>query len=137
MSDLLSIGRSGVLAYRAALTAVGENVANANTDGYTRRSVTITESGVSSSTNYQYRSNANFGGADVNSVQRVYDDYKANYARLATSDAAKSDTKSQWLQTTETALDDSDVGLGVKMSSVFTSAESLATDVNSAPIARR
>lgn len=133
MSDLLSIGRSGVLAYRAALTAVGENVSNANTEGYTRRTVTLSESAVSSSTSYQYKSNAVFGGADVASVQRVYDDYKTNYARLATSDAAKADAKSQWLQTTESALDDSDVGLGVKMSSVFTSAESLATDVDSAP----
>jgi len=133
MTDLLSIGRSGVLAYRAALTAVGENVSNADTEGYARRSVVINESAISSSTNYQYRSNANFGGADIGAVQRVNDEYKSSYARLATSDAAKADTKSQWLQTAETALDDSDVGLGVKMSSVFTSAESLATDVNSNP----
>lgn len=131
MSDLLSIGKSGVLAYRAALSAVGENVSNAETAGYTRRTVTLTESGVSSSNNYQFRSASVFGGADVTSIQRVYDDYKTSFARLSQSDAGRADTKSQWLQTAETALDDSDVGVGVRMSAVFTSAESLATDVNS------
>ena len=32
MSDLLTIGRSGVIAYRAALSTVGENVSNAETE---------------------------------------------------------------------------------------------------------
>lgn len=131
MSDLLSIGRSGVVAYRAALTAVGENVTNAQTDGYTRREVTLQESGVATSSSYQYRASAIFGGAQISNVQRVYDDYKSSAARLAISDAGRSDAKTQWLQTTETALNDSDVGLGVKLSGVFTSAESLGTDVNS------
>ena len=41
MSDLLSIGASGVRAYQTALTAVGENIANVGTDGYSRRTVTM------------------------------------------------------------------------------------------------
>jgi flagellar hook-associated protein 1 FlgK len=131
MSDLLSIGRSGIIAYRAALSTVGENVSNANSDGYTQRTVTLTESGVSASTNYQYRSTTVFGGVDISSVQRVYDDYKTTYARTSVSDAGSSDAKLQWLQTTETALNDSASGLGVKLTSVFSSAEALATDVNS------
>lgn len=131
MSDLLSIGRSGVIAYRAALSAVGENVTNAQSEGYTRRVVTLKESGVATSSSYQYRANAIFGGADISDVQRVYDDYKSSAARLAVSDAGHADAKTQWLQTAESALDDSDVGLGVKLSGVFTAAESLGTDVNS------
>jgi flagellar hook-associated protein 1 FlgK len=131
MSDLLAIGRSGVIAYRAALSATGENVANAETEGFTRRTVQIKESGLSASSSYQYRSLAVFGGSNVGSVQRVYDDYRSAYARLSISEAARNDTKAQWLQTAEGALDDSDVGLGVKLSSVFTAAESLSTDVSS------
>jgi len=94
MSDLLSIGRSGVLAYRAALSATGENVANAETEGYNRRTVTLKESSVSGSSNYQYRAATTFGGTDLASVQRVYDDYKASFVRLSVSDAARADTKS-------------------------------------------
>jgi flagellar hook-associated protein 1 FlgK len=133
MSDLLSIGRSGVVAYRAALAATGENVSNAETEGYSRRVVTIKESSVAVSSNYQYRSTAIFGGADIGSIKRVYDDYKLAYARLSTSSAGYADTKVQWMQVTENALDDSEVGLGVKLSAVFAAGETLSTDASSDP----
>lgn len=133
MSDLLQIGRSGVVAYSAALATVGENVSNADSEGYSRRTVTIGEATPAASSNYQYRSTSLLAGANVESVQRVYDDYKTSYARFANSAAGAADAKAQWLGTAETALDDSDIGLGVKMSTVFTSAEALGTDVNSDP----
>lgn len=131
MSDLLQIGRSGVIAYRAALATVGENVSNAETEGYTRRKAVLTESAASSSNNYIYKSSAIFGGVEVGSVQRVFDNYRSSYARFANSEAARADAKATWLDTAEAALDDSNVGLGVKMASVFTSAEALSSDVSS------
>ena len=131
MSDLLTIGRSGVIAYRAALSTVGENVSNAETEGYTRRTVTLQESAVSSSNDYQYRSSAVFGGVNVGSVQRIFDNYKASYARFSNSEAERAKAQSAWLGVGEAALDDSDVGLGVKMSAVFTAAEGLSADVQS------
>ena len=39
MSDLLSIGASGVLAYQTALTTVSDNIANTGVAGYSRRQV--------------------------------------------------------------------------------------------------
>ncbi|WP_340313858.1 flagellar hook-associated protein FlgK [Rhizorhabdus argentea] len=131
MTDLLNIGRSGVVAYRAALSTVGENVSNAETEGYTRRTVTLRESAVSTSNDFRYRSSAVFGGVNVDSVQRVFDNYRSAYSRFANSEASRSDVKATWLDTAEGALDDSDVGLGVKMASVFTSAEALSADVSS------
>ena len=131
MSDLLGIGRSGVVAYRAALSTVGENVSNAETEGYTRRTVSLTESAVSTSNNFQYRSSAVFGGVNVTSVQRVFDNYRSAYARFANSESGHAEAKATWLDTAEGALDDSDVGLGVKMGTVFTSAEALSADVTS------
>ena len=41
MSDLLSIGASGVRAYQTALTTTSENIANAGNASYVRRSATI------------------------------------------------------------------------------------------------
>lgn len=131
MSDLLQIGRSGVLAYRAALSTVGENVSNAETEGYTRRKVNLTESATAASNSFIYRSSAVFGGVEVGSVQRVFDNYRSTYARFANSESARADAKANWLSTAEAALDDSNVGLGVKMSSVFTAAEGLSADVSS------
>ena len=41
MSDLLSIGSSGVTAYQRALATVSNNIANVNTEGYTRQDVSL------------------------------------------------------------------------------------------------
>ncbi|WP_411290775.1 flagellar basal body protein [Sphingorhabdus sp.] len=43
MSDLLAIGASGIKAYSRALSVVGDNIANAQTDGYVRRTVRLEE----------------------------------------------------------------------------------------------
>jgi flagellar hook-associated protein 1 FlgK len=133
MSDLLQIGRSGVLAYSAALSTVGENVSNADSEGYSRRTVTLAEVSPPSGESYEYRSSSLLSGTNIQSIQRVYDQYKTSYAQFANSAAGAADAKAQWLGTAQTALDDSDIGLGVKMSSVFTSVEALSTDVGSDP----
>lgn len=41
MTDLLRIGASGVRAYQAALAVTGDNVANADTENYVRRSLSL------------------------------------------------------------------------------------------------
>ena len=42
-SDLLSIARSGAMAARVALDVTAQNIANASSDGYVRRSVRLAE----------------------------------------------------------------------------------------------
>ena len=42
-SDLLSIGKSGTMAARVALDVTAQNITNASTDGYIRRSVILSE----------------------------------------------------------------------------------------------
>ncbi len=37
MASLFDIGKSGIQAYRQALTVTGQNIANINTEGYHRR----------------------------------------------------------------------------------------------------
>ena len=43
MSDLLSVGASGLRAYGRALSNVGDNIANAQTPGYARRTTRLEE----------------------------------------------------------------------------------------------
>ena len=43
MSSLFEIGKSGVQAYRQALSVTGQNIANVNTDGYNRRAADLEE----------------------------------------------------------------------------------------------
>src|SRR3546814_8287590 len=70
MSDLLSIGASGTNAYRAALAAISENISNADTPNYARRSIRMSESAVSTSTSASYSPGANFGGVEIAGVVR-------------------------------------------------------------------
>ena len=37
MASLFEIGKTGVQAYRQALSVTGQNIANINTDGYNKR----------------------------------------------------------------------------------------------------
>lgn len=128
MSDLLAIGRSGVTAYRTALAAVGDNVANAETPGFSRRSVTLAESPVSSGTTMLYRARTTFGGVNALDVQRAWDDFKAADARVSAGDAGSADARVRWLSTAEDALDDGENGVGTRLTAVFTAADALAAD---------
>ena len=44
MVDILAIGSGAVNAYRQALSTTSNNIANTNTPGYTRRSLSVSES---------------------------------------------------------------------------------------------
>ena len=128
MSDLLTIGRSGVLAYRGALAAVGENVTNADTDGYARRNVVMREQ-ISPAGPYVINRTSNaFGGVQNSAVTRVWDQYKATNAWAANSDAGRGSVRAQFAASVETALDDGSTGVGTRLTAIFTSAARLAAD---------
>ena len=127
MSDLLNLGLSGLRAYRTALGAVGENVANAETKGFSRRSVNLTPgiSGGSRLTPYQGDTYV-FGGVHVQGVERAWDMFKAAEARHASSAAGRTQVREQWLTSIETALDDGPYGIGAKLTGFFNAADDLA-----------
>jgi flagellar hook-associated protein 1 len=126
MSDLLAIGRSGILAYRDALAGVSENVVNANTDGFARRQVKLTEQAGNVGAMYLYRASTNFNGVRAAEVSRVWDQYRANNAWNANSDAAMAQSRTQYLSSIEQGLNDSAAGVGVRLSAIFTSATTLS-----------
>ena len=41
MAELLNVGTSSLLAYQKALATTGHNIANVNTEGYSRQSLTL------------------------------------------------------------------------------------------------
>jgi flagellar hook-associated protein 1 FlgK len=113
VSDLLSIGASGVRAFNTALATIGENVSNASTPGYARR--TITTAGGA-------------GGVVVQSINRSWDDYKATAKRDAGSDAASASTYYDWTQKIESAMSDDAAGIGQSATGIFTSGDALAAN---------
>ncbi|MGO4503231.1 MULTISPECIES: flagellar hook-associated protein FlgK [unclassified Dyella] len=70
MSNLLSIGTSGLNAAQVALTTVGNNISNVNTAGYSRQTVLQTEAISQAGGNYTIGS-----GVNVQAVQRAYSDF--------------------------------------------------------------
>jgi flagellar hook-associated protein 1 FlgK len=126
MSDLFIIGASGAKAYRSAMAAISENIANAGTAGYARRSVTMAESGSSTATMATYISRANFGGVQVTGVKRATDPYLDATVRSTGTALGSATARLRWLTDSETALNDSSTGIGQLMSGMYQNMEKLA-----------
>jgi flagellar hook-associated protein 1 FlgK len=106
-SDLLSIGRSGVKAARIALDVTAQNIANASTDGYVRRSVALAEV---ASTGYQGTvRDVSLSGVRVDKVVRNADAFRQSEVRRTGSDTARANAEVQGLGNAESALEQSGV----------------------------
>jgi len=128
VSDLLGIGASALRAYQTALSAVGENVANAHTPGYARRRVVLEEVAITGSGDIAYRPQVMFAGVTASGVARAWDNFKAAEARFSASADGRAQVRQQWLTGIETALDDGISGVGSAMTGFFNAAASLASD---------
>ncbi len=124
MSDMLSIGASGLRAYQVALNTVSENIANAGVTGYSRRVAATQEVAA-----VNKAGQLNGLGALVTGVSRVSDMYRAAEVRSSGSDLAKTDTSVTWLDRIESSLSGSQ--LGARLSGFFTAATTLAGDPTS------
>lgn len=122
MSDLLSIGASGIRANQTALGVVSENIANAGVTGYSRRTVTTAEmvsiGGVSGI--------AQGHGVFVTGVTRAADQFKAAAVRTATADLARTEAGGVWLNRVQSAL--TGAGLDSRLSAFFNAAKGVAAD---------
>ncbi len=127
MNDLLGIGASGLATARAALAATSENVANANTVGYARRTVRIGEIDAGTS-GPLYRDRTRFYGSQATGTLRSVDAFRTADARLAASDAASATTLSTWLDRGEVALGTDITG---SVATFFAAGERLAADPTS------
>jgi flagellar hook-associated protein 1 FlgK len=108
MSDLLAIGTAGVRVFQAALAQVGDNVANADTPGYVKRSLTIATgaAGAGSPLSRDVRGGA---GVVAGVISRSTDPLAANAARVADGAQARYASRSDWLGRLQTVLTGSDV----------------------------
>ena len=108
MTDLLAIGAAGVRAFQAALAQVGDNVANADTPGYVRRSLRIT-SGPSGAGTPLSRDVGGGAGVVAGDIGRASDALAANSARIASGDEARFAARSDWLERLQTTVTGSDL----------------------------
>ncbi len=127
MSDLLGLGAAGVRGYSRALSTIGDNISNAQTAGFVRRTAVLTEQpGIDSSIFYRNQVTAN--GVSATGVTRAVDPWLIEDSRAAASDAGRSGARLSGLSAAETALDDGGAGVGKAMTALFNRADELAAD---------
>jgi flagellar hook-associated protein 1 len=123
MTDMLSIGASGVRAYQTALTTTSENIANAGTAGYSRRIANTQEVAAPSDGSNRV---LNGLGVTLSGITRAGSDLRNAEVRAAGSDLARSEAGAVWLERIESALTGNK--LDERMTAFFNAATALAAD---------
>ena len=106
-SDLLSIGKSGTQAARIALDVTAQNIANASSDGYIRRSVSLGE--VASAGGIGQSGDISLSGVRLKGVVRNADLFRQSEVRRTGADAARANAEVAGLENIESAVEGADV----------------------------
>ena len=131
MTDLLSIGRSGLKAYARSMAAVSHNIANAENPDYVRRSVELTDATVVSALNPSYLSQQGLNGSRVSQTVRSSDEFIEAQVRQTGAARLRTETQLVWLERLETNLDNAGSNVGTRLNSFFGRAEEVAAEANS------
>ncbi|MEQ1804935.1 MAG: flagellar hook-associated protein FlgK [Burkholderiaceae bacterium] len=113
---LISIGARALFANYAALQTTGNNIANANTPGYSRQSVELTTAAG------QFSGGGFFGkGVDVATVSRAHSDLLTRELHVATAVASGDAMRSAQLRRLESVFAPGEAGLGFAASQFLNS----------------
>ncbi|MEL7300672.1 MAG: flagellar basal body rod C-terminal domain-containing protein [Pseudomonadota bacterium] len=113
MSDIINIGRSGLLAARTGLAVTGENIANVETPGYARRDMLT-------------RAQPAGGGVEVQDIRRAFDGLLADRQRDAVSTQGAARAYQYHVSSLEDRLLPGPGGIPDTLDSVFDALDALA-----------
>ncbi|WP_305095435.1 flagellar hook-associated protein FlgK [Croceibacterium aestuarii] len=106
-SDLLSIAASGARAARGALDVTAQNIANASSEGYIRRSVQMEE--VAAAGGQLRIGDISLSGARISGIHRNADMFRQSEVRRTNSDVTRATTELGGLQNIESAIEQAGV----------------------------
>jgi len=114
MSDMLSIGSTGVSAYQRALATVSNNIANVNTDGYARQDIQI-------GSNQPRLLGGGYIGTGVrfDRVKRQYDEFIESNLRNSTSELKAQEPLLSYVNRVIDIMGDSNIGLTSALNQFF------------------
>lgn len=121
MVDILRTAVSGLMAFRAAMSATGHNVANVNTPYYSRQRV---ELGTPLPEKHPYGYMGR--GVDIESVARSYDDFVMKQLRGHSSGVSQYEKLNELTGQMSALLGDTEVGLTPDLEAFFGSLQDLA-----------
>ena len=123
MTDLLTIGATATQLYRQALSTVSNNIANINSDGYSRQEVTAAENAPSKQ-GVSYLGT----GARLVGVQRAYDEYAAGSIRTSQSALSAQEPMVKYTDRVINLMGSENGGLSSAIDNFFSSATTLSTN---------
>jgi len=127
VADLLTIGTSGIITNKRSLAAVGNNIANVDTDGYSRQSVEKQQD-IGSGNNNTIVGN----GVIPLAVKRAYDDFATKSLRLSTASLEQKDQMVTYASKLEDIIGDKDLSLSYAFDRFFAAAQDLSVNPTSA-----
>ena len=120
-SSLLNIGSSSLMAAQGTLSTISHNIANVNTDGYSRQEAQLATAGG------LYTGAGFFGrGVDLTTVRRLYDQFLTGAVQSASARSAADAARSSGLQAMDAIFSDSELGIGAAVDGLFSAAGDLA-----------
>ncbi|MGA7800096.1 MAG: flagellar hook-associated protein FlgK [Gammaproteobacteria bacterium] len=121
--DLLGIATGGLQAFQQALSTTGNNIANVNTDGYSREQVNLAPQ-------IPVATGAGFigTGVEVTGVTRSYNQFVTEQVRSTTSTNASLQTYANLAGNVANLLGDSSAGLSPALQSFFNAVQGVANN---------
>jgi len=123
MFEGLQIALTGIRANQTALDTAANNVANANTPGYTRQRVDLASRAPWQSVNGKVGQ-----GVDVTAISRMREGFLDSRARVTGAAAGYATARANLLDQTESLLGEPDAGIQQAMLSMFDAFDDLALD---------
>ena len=129
MSGILGTALSGLMAFQRSLDTTSHNIANVNTDGYSRQRVEL-------STKPAEFTGAGYIGQGVNiaTVSRSYDQFITNQLTSSTSAFAETNTLSTLASQVDNIIANEATGLSPALKSFFNAVNEVANDPSSLPV---
>lgn len=128
MSNIFDVGSSALNSLQRAISTTGNNIANVNTDGYSRQLVEF------STRNPQYNGGFYLGsGVEVSSIHRAYDQFLTQDVRARTSSSGYYQLYASTASQVDDLMADPATSISSAMDDFFASMEAVANSPTTQP----
>jgi flagellar hook-associated protein FlgK len=123
MSDILGISSGAISAYQRALSTVSNNIANVNTEGYSRQDVVLKDSAPKKLASMYVGT-----GVMLQNIRRQYDEFAESNLRNSNSDLSAQTPMVDYTKRVMDIMGDKSIGLSSALDDFFNAAGSLSAD---------
>lgn len=127
-SGILGTALTGLMAFQRSMQTISNNVANVNTDGYSRQNTNL-----ETATTTFSRGNYIGNGVNVSNVTRTYDQFISNNIRTSASALGDADRFQTMTKQVDNLMANPETGMANSMKSFFTAVNGVASDPTSIP----